>query len=43
LIESAEQIDISRLSPEIIIVGGGAVGLMVAAYLGARKVKVLVL
>jgi GMC oxidoreductase/FAD dependent oxidoreductase len=43
LIVSAEDIDLSRLSPEIIIVGGGAVGLLAAVYLASQNVKVLVL
>jgi choline dehydrogenase-like flavoprotein len=43
LIRSAEDIDLSLLSPEIIIVGGGAVGLLSAVYLACRNVKVLVL
>jgi choline dehydrogenase-like flavoprotein len=40
---SAGDIDLSRLSPEVIIVGGGAVGLLAAVYLASRKVRVLVL
>jgi choline dehydrogenase-like flavoprotein len=43
LIASAENIDFSGLSPDIIIVGGGAVGLLSAVYLASRKVRVLVL
>lgn len=43
MIVSAENIDLSGLSPDIIIVGGGAVGLLAAVYLASRKVRVLVL
>jgi len=43
LIASAEDVDLSRLSAEIVIVGGGAVGLLAAVYLASRKVKVVVL
>lgn len=43
MITSAENIDFAGLSPEIIIVGGGAVGLIAAIYLASRNMKVLVL
>jgi choline dehydrogenase-like flavoprotein len=43
LIATSENVDFSRLSPDIIIVGGGAVGLLAAVYLASRKVRVLVL
>jgi choline dehydrogenase-like flavoprotein len=43
LITSAENIDFAGLSPDIIIAGGGAVGLLAAVYLASRKVRVLVL
>jgi choline dehydrogenase-like flavoprotein len=43
VIVSADDIDLSGLSPEIIVVGGGAVGLLASVYLASRKVKVLVL
>lgn len=43
VIVSFDQIDLAKLSPEIIIVGGGAVGLIAAVYLTSRNVRVLVL
>jgi choline dehydrogenase-like flavoprotein len=43
LITSVENIDTALLSPEVTIVGGGAVGLLAAVYLASRKVRVIVL
>lgn len=43
MIASADNIDFAVLSPDVIIVGGGAVGLLAAVYLASRKVRVLVL
>ncbi|MCA1527801.1 GMC oxidoreductase [Bradyrhizobium yuanmingense] len=43
MIISSEDIDVSSLTPDVTIVGGGAVGLIAAVYLASRKVKVLVL
>lgn len=43
MIVSSDQIDWARLSPEVVIAGGGAVGLLAAVYLASRNVRVLVL
>jgi choline dehydrogenase-like flavoprotein len=43
LITSAEKIDLAALAPQVVIVGGGAVGLVAAVYLASRNVRVVVL
>ncbi|QAU48755.1 FAD-dependent oxidoreductase [Bradyrhizobium guangzhouense] len=43
MILSIDQIDLARLSPEVVIIGGGAVGLLAAVYLASRNIRVLVL
>ncbi|MCA1392275.1 GMC family oxidoreductase [Bradyrhizobium sp. IC3123] len=40
---SSDKIDLAELSPDVVIVGGGAVGLVAAVYLASRDVRVLIL
>ncbi|MBB4365096.1 choline dehydrogenase-like flavoprotein [Bradyrhizobium sp. CIR18] len=40
---SSDKIDLTELSPDVVIVGGGAVGLLAAVYLASRNVRVLIL